>query len=202
MRKTENLDFAGAFEQAFIQYKANFTKLIGYGLLASIPPLFFSFNITVAVALTLVLEGFLMVVLANSIICSARGLKNDSFAIYNLLRFFKNGFLISILLFPLLTISLVAFVLPSLLLFSLFMFSFFIVPNKQKFAVDALMESLREGNGHRFPLFLFSLIFYGVITLLVLFSQLFWPSFVILGTFLLPYLFSVIYELYDQLEKK
>lgn len=202
MRKSERLDFAGAFEQAFIQYKANFAKLIGCGLLTAIPPLFFSFNITLAVALTLLFEGFFMVILANSIICLTKGFKNDSFALSNLLNFFKNGFLISVLLFPLLTISFIVFVIPSVLLFSLFMFSFFIVTDKQKFAVDALMESLREGNGYRFPLFLFSLIFYSAMTLLVIFSQMFWPLFIIFGTFLLPYLFTVIYELYDQLEKK
>ena len=160
MRKTDKLDFVGAFEQGWIQYKSNFAKLIGWGAAIAVPPAFFHYSITAGVILTLVFEGFLLILLANAVVCASKGLKNDSFSELSIvLNYAKNGFLISILLFPLLLISMIAGIVPSIALFSLFMFTFFITARKQKFAIDAMMDSLREGNGFRLPLFLFSLIF-------------------------------------------
>jgi len=203
MRKTERLDFVGAFEQGWIQYKSNFSKLIGLGALVAVPPVFFHFSITAGVILTLIFEGFLMILLANSVICASQGIKNDTFSSPKLLlTCFKNGFLVSILLFPLLIIGAAAAGIPSILLFSLFMFTFFITARKQKFAVDAMMDSLREGNGYRLPLFLFSLIFYASAALALLLAQLFMPLGFIAGALITPYFFSVIYEFYDQLETK
>ena len=82
------------------------------------------------------------------------------------------------------------------------MFTFFITARKQKFAIDAMMDSLREGNGYRLPLFLFSLIFYASAALALLLAQLLLPLGFIAGALLTPYFFSVIYEFYDQLETK
>ncbi|MBO7128048.1 hypothetical protein J6W78_10980 [bacterium] len=203
MRKTERLDFTGAFEQGWIQYKSNFTKLIGWGAAIAVPPVFFHFDIKAGIILTLIFEGFLMILLANSVVCTSRGLKNDTFSSAKLLlSCFKNGFLISIILFPLLVISFVAVIVPSIVLFSVFMFTFFITARKQTFAVDAMWDSLREGNGYRLPLFLFSLIFYASATLAFLLAQLFMPLGFIAGALITPYFFSVIYEFYDQLETK
>ena len=82
------------------------------------------------------------------------------------------------------------------------MFTFFISASKQQFAVDAMAESLRKGNESRLPLFLFSLIFYAAAFFAVFLEQLV-PSFgFIAGTLITPYFFSVIYEFYEQLEKK
>ena len=203
MRKTEGLDFVGAFEQGWIQYKSNFTRLIGWGTAIAVPPAFFHYSITAGVILTLVFEGFLMILLANSVFCASKGLKNDSFvSLHTVLNYVKNGFLISILLFPLLLAGALLAVVPSIALFSLLMFTFFITARKQKFAIDAMMDSLREGNGYRFPLFLFSLIFYASAALALLLAQLFLPLGFIAGALITPYFFSVIYEFYDQLETK
>ena len=203
MRRTEMLDFVGAFEQGWIQYKSNFTKLIGWGAAIAVPPAFFHFSITAGVILTLLFEGFFMILLANAVVCASQGLKNDTFASTKLILIcFRNGFLISILLFPLLVIGAAAAVIPSIVLFSVFMFTFFITARKQKFAVDAMWDSLREGNGYRLPLFLFSLIFYASAALALLLAQLFMPLGFIAGALITPYFFSVIYEFYDQLETK
>ncbi|MBO4710377.1 hypothetical protein J5681_00490 [bacterium] len=204
MRKTERLDFINAFEHGWIQYKTNFTKHIGWGLAIAVPPVFFHFNITAGVILTLIFEGFLMIMLANSVICSSQGLKNDIFSSPRLLlNCFKNGFLISILLFPLLTISFVAAIIPSIAIFSIFMFTFFIIVRKQSFAVDAMVESLRKGNGCRLPLFLFSFIFYASAALALFLAQwIFMPLGFIVGALITPYFFTVIYEFYYQLETK
>ena len=203
MRKTESLDFVGAFEQGWIQYKSNFAKLIGWGAAISVPPAFFHYSITAGVILTMIFEGFLLVLLANSVFCASKGLKNDTFASVKLiLGCFKNGFLISIFLFPLLIVGAAAAVLPSVVLFSLFMFTFFITARRQKFAVDAMMDSLRVGSGYRLPLFLFSLIFYASAALALLLAQLLLPLGFIAGALITPYFFSVIYEFYDQLETK
>ena len=203
MRKTERLDFVGAFEQGWIQYKSNFTRLIGWGAALAVPPAFFHYDITVGVVLTLLFEGFLMILFANSVICASKGIKNDSFASAKLLlNCFKNGFIISILLFPLLVIGAAAAIIPSIAIFSLFMFTFFITARKQRFAVDAMWDSLREGNGYRLPLFLFSLIFYASAALALLLAQLLLPLGFVAGALITPYFFSVIYEFYDQLEMK
>ncbi|MBO4698964.1 hypothetical protein J5690_05060 [bacterium] len=203
MRKTERLDFVGAFEHGWIQYKSNFTKLAGWGAAIAVPPVFFHFSITAGVVLTLIFEGFFMILLANSIICASRGLKNDAFSSVKILwSCFKNGFLTSILLFPMLIIGAAALIIPSVAVFSIFMFTFFISASKQQFAVDAMAESLRKGNESRLPLFLFSLIFYAAAFFAVFLEQLV-PSFgFIAGTLITPYFFSVIYEFYEQLEKK
>ena len=203
MRKTDRLDFVGAFEQGWIQYKSNLTKLIWWGAAVAVPPAFFHYSITAGVILTLVFEGFFMILLANSVVCASKGLKNDSLSSFSvLMNYAKNGFLISILLFPLLLIGIILGVVPSMVFFSLFMFTFFITARKQKFAIDAMMDSLREGNGYRLPLFLFSLIFYASAALALLLAQLLLPLGFITGAFITPYFFSVIYEFYDQLETK
>ena len=203
MQKTERLDFIGAFEKGWLQYKSNFTKLIGWGAAISVPPTFFHFSITAGVILTLLFEGFLMILLANSIICASKGIKNDTFSSPKLLfGCFKNGFLISILLFPLLTIAAAALIIPSIAVFSVFMFTFFITVQNRCFAVDAMMESLRKGNGYRFPLFLFSLIFYASAALALLLAQILMPLGFIAGALITPYFFNVIYEFYYQLETK
>lgn len=203
MRKTERLDFVGAFEQGWIQYKANISRIIGWGILISIPPLFIHINITWGIILSLVFEGFFMILLANSVESASRGLKNEVLTYPRiLLNYFKNGFLISIFLFPLITIGIIALIIPGILVFSVFMFSFFIVAAKQNFAIDALMDSLREGNGYRFPLFLFSLIFGSAIAFTVLVTHIFMPLGFIISSVIVPYFFTVIYEFYDQLERK
>lgn len=203
MQKTERLDFIGAFEKGWIQYKSNFTKLIGWGAAIAVPPVFFHFSITAGVILTLISEGFLMILLANSVLCASKGLKNDTFSSPKLLlNCFRNGFLVSILLFPMLTIGAAALVVPSIAVFSIFMFTFFITVQNRCFAVDAMMESLRKGNGYRFPLFLFSLIFYASAALALLLAQILMPLGFIAGALITPYFFSVIYEFYDQLETK
>ena len=203
MRKTESLDFVSAFEQGWVQYKSNFAKLIGWGTAISVPPAFFHYSITAGVITSFIFEGFLMILLANSVFCASKGIKNDSFSSAKfLLTCFKNGFLIAILLFPLLTIGAAAAIIPSVILFSLFMFTFFITARKQRFAVDAMWDSVREGNGYRLPLFLFSLIFYASAALALLLAQLFLPLGFIAGALITQYFFSVIYEFYDQLEMK
>ena len=203
MRKTEKLDFVGAFEHGWIQYKANFAKLAGWGAAIAVPPVFFNFSISLGIITSFVFEGFLMILLANSVICASKGLKNDTFSSPKLLLFcFRNGFLISILLFPLLIIGAAALILPSIAVFSVFMFAFFITARDRCFAVDAMAESLRRGNGFRFPLFLFSLIFYAAAAFALFLSQIFMPLGFVAGALITPYFFSVIYELYDRLETK
>ena len=200
MQKTEKLDFIGAFEHAWIQYKSNFTKLAGWGAAIAVPPVFFHFSISAGVILTLLLEGFLMILLANSVLCAEKGLKNEIFSSPKLLlNYAKNGFMVSIILFPLLLIGAVAAIIPSIAVFSVFMFTFFITADGGKFATDAMFESLRRGNGYRFPLFLFSLVFYAAAFFALFLAQLLMPIGFIAGALITPYFFTVIYEFYDQL---
>lgn len=200
--KMENLDLVGAFEQGWIQYKSNFMKLIPFGFLASVPMMLFFVNITAGVLTVVLFQGFLFIILANAVASFSSGIRQKLFTFISFVRFFKNGLILSLFLLPLLTIGFVILVVPSVFLFSLFMFSFFFIAQKDRFAVDACMESLREGFGYRLHLFLFSLIFYSSMVTIFMISEMFPPIFVILCSLFLPYIFSVMYELYEQLEKK
>jgi len=201
-RKNESLDLVGAFEQGWIQYKSGFYKVLPYGLISAMPSMFFSFNITIGVVLTILFQGFFLVLLANSVHSLATGTRDDIYSARYLLSLFKNGLILSIFLFPLLVISFIIFIVPSVIVFSLFMFSFFIVAKKEKFAVDALMESLRLGFGYGLHLFLFSLVFYSSVIIGVILSNVVPMLHVFINGILLPYFFYVIFELYEQLEKK
>jgi len=200
-KKSEKLDFVGAFDQAWVQYKANFMQLLPFGLAASIPPLFFLGSIPFGVAATILFEGFLLLLLAEKVVNVTNGIKSH-FTAYSLLNHLKNGLLLSLFLFPLLVIGFVFLILPSVMLFSLFMFSFFIVVVKEKFAIDACMESLRLGFGYRLHFFLFALIFYSATMIIYIVTEGFPILFIPLYGVALPYFFTVIFEFFEQLEKK
>jgi hypothetical protein len=201
-RKTERLDLVGAFEQGWIQYRANFLRIIPYGFLATVPSIFFLWSITSGVIAALLLQGVLFIMLANAVFCSVNGTKNDIYSVSHLWNMLKNGTVLSIFLLPLLAVSFVLLIVPSVIVFSLFVFSFFIVAAKEKFAVDALMDSLRTGFGYRLHLFLFSLIFYSSVIISAIVSSYIPFIFILINGLTLPYFFAVIYELYEQLEKK
>ena len=203
MQKAERLDFIGAFERAWFQYRSNFKELLIWGFVFSLPPIVFYFDITAGVVFTILFGGFSSILLANAVMCASKGVKNDAFSSFSsVMNFLKNGFLISVLLFPLLIIGTVLLLIPSVALFSVFMFSFFSAATDQKFAVDALIDSLRMGNGSRLPLFLFAFIFYAAVAFLLLIFQIALPLGFIASGCATPYFFSVIYEFYYQLETK
>jgi hypothetical protein len=201
-RKNERLDLVGAFEQGWIQYRSGFFKVLPYGLLSAAPSMFFSFSVSLGAVLTILFQGFFLVLLANSVQSLATGTRDDIHSVSYLVNLFKNGLILSVFLFPLLVVSFVLFIVPSVIVFSLFMFSFFIVAKKEKFAVDALMESLRLGFGYRLHLFLFSLVFYSSIIIGVILSNVVPMLHIVINGVLVPYFFYVIFELYEQLEKK
>lgn len=200
MLKTKQLDFIKPFEHAWNRYKSGFAKFTALGAALALPSVCFKFSISAGVLITLVFEGFAAILLANAVTESAKGLKTGIFSSRTLLfNYLKNGFLLSILLFPALVLGAVAGIIPAIAVFSVFMFSFFITASKQNFAVDALVESLRIGNGYRLPLFLFSLIFFASLAFSLFLFQIFMPLGFVAQAMMFPYFFSVIYELYDQL---
>jgi hypothetical protein len=201
-RKLEKLDLVGAFEQGWIQYKSNFVKIIPFGLLSTVPSVLFFFNIPTGIVAAVLFQGILLVLLANAVFCAANGTRSDIYSTSRLFGFFKNGVVLSIFLLPLLAVSFVFFIVPSVMVFSLFMFSFFIVASRDKFAVDALMDSLRAGFGYRLHLFLFSLIFFSAVIIAGIFSSVIPFMFVPVNGLMFPYFFTVIHEIYEQLEKK
>lgn len=201
-RKIEHLDFAGAFEQGWIQYKSNFVKLIFFGLLAATPMSLFFLDISTGVVATLFFQGFFFIVLADFVSSYSSGVKNNIFNLGVIVKHFKNGFILTLFLLPLMILGFVFLVIPAVFIFSLFMFSFFFVALKEKFAIDACMESLREGSGYRLHLFLFALIFFSSMVVIFMISEVFPPMFIIICGLFFPYIFSVMYEFYEQLERK
>lgn len=201
IKKVESLDFAGAFEQGWIQYRSNFVKLFLIGIPVSFPMFLFFINITAAVLSTIIFQGFLFIVLAEVISSASKGAKTAIFETSMIGNFFKNGLIISLFILPPLVISSILVIMP-VYIFSLFMFSFFYVASKEKFGIDACMESLREGEGYRFYFFLFALILFSATAAIFIISEMFPPLFILCGALVFPYMFSVIFELYEQMERK
>ena len=114
MSKTERLDFIGSFERAWNRYKTDLAKIAPFGAVLAIPSVCFNFSITAGVLVTLVFEGFAAILLANAVAESAKGVKTKIFSSPVLLfNCFKNGFMISILLFPALVLGTVAAIIPA-----------------------------------------------------------------------------------------
>lgn len=155
-------------------------------------------------AAVLFLEGFFLLFLVDTIVVCNNSENPDLLRrfVENWRGYLKNGFIISCFVFPLLTMGFVAFVIPSILLFSIFIFSFTHVVVKHKFAIDACMESLRQGYGYRLHLFLLSFFFYAAIALIYLITDFHPALFIVISTFFLPYFFAVVQEFFEQLEIK
>lgn len=200
MGRSSKIDFVGAFEKGWTFYKANLKKLVLWGALLASPQLFFAMNLTAGFITTFVLEGFFMVLLANAIVHAADNTPTDILNPRVFVFFAKNGVLLSVILFPLLTLASVILVIPAVLLFSAFMFSFFLIAEKRSSAVDSMMLSMQMTKGSRIPLFLFSAVFFFAIMLCSVSLGLFLPLGFVLFSGILPYLFCVIYQFYRDLE--
>jgi hypothetical protein len=203
-KRIDSFDFAGSFEQAWVQYKVSILHLLPYSFFASLPVFLIFYFFKLGVFSLFFFQGFALLVLSEAVFDFSNEsspkiiLKIKS----HFWEFFKNGFVLSVFLFPLLILGFIVFVIPSIFLFSLFMFSFFQVVLKRKFAIDASMESFRLGKGFRLPLFLFSMIFYFSFIVVAFFTQSFPLFFLLFSAFLLPYFFLVIKEIFEQLEMK
>ncbi len=201
--KEESLNFVGAFEQGWIQYKSSFKRLLPFGIAASIPTFFFFFSITTGIVFTILLQGFFFLLLAENVVASGTyGTAKVIYSKHMLWKYFKNGVVLTAFLLPLLIIGFVVFIIPSVILLSLFMFSFFIVVSKDKFAIDACMESLRQGFGYRLHLFLLALVFYAGMIIVYMLTSFCPICLVALNSLVIPYFFCVTFEFYEQLEKK
>ncbi len=202
MGRSSKIDFVGAFEKGWTIYKANLKKLVLWGVLLASPLLFFALNLTAGFITTFVLEGFFMVLLANAIVHAVNNTSPDIFNPKAAIFFIKNGVLLSIVLFPLLTLASVILVVPAVLLFSAFMFSFFLIAEKRSSSIDSMMASMQMSKGNRIPLFLFSAVFFFAVILCSVSLGIFLPLGFVLFSGVLPYLFCVIYQFYRDLENK
>ena|GEM_PF-880458 len=204
----DGLDLSGALDQAWIQYRANFWKVIPFGILAVLPPLGFLHSIPLGLALLFAFEGMFLMMLADTIRLADREeqpdiVKRNFGRIWHNL---KNGAIIMLFVLPLLIIGFAALILPSVLFFSLFTFAFGHAAFRDKFGIDACMESYRSGAGSRLPLFLTAFSLYLVIALFFIVAYQFvdgagWLA-AFPAAFCVPYYFMVIEELYEQLEQK
>lgn len=202
MGRSSRIDFVGAFEKGWTFYKGNFKKLVIWGAFLASPLLFFAMNLTAGFITTFVLEGFFMVLLANAIVHAVSGTPTDILNPRVFTFFAKNGVLLSVIMLPLLTLASVILVVPAVLLFSAFMFSFFLIAEKRVSSVDSMMQSMQMTKGSRFPLFLFSAVFFFAIILCSVSLGLLPPLGFVLFSGVLPYLFCVIYQFYRDLENK
>lgn len=204
----DGLSLSSALDQAWIQYRANFWKILPFGILAVLPPLGFLHSIPVGLALVFGLEGMFLMMLVDTIRLADR--EEDPAIVHrNFSRIWhnlKNGAIIMLFILPLLVIGFIALFLPSVFFLSLFTFAFGHAAFRNKFGIDACMESYRSGKGFRLPLFLVALFLYLVIALFFIAAYQFvdgagWLAALPAAIFV-PYYFMVIEELYEQLEQK
>ncbi len=203
-KRTEVFDFVGAFEQAWVQYSTNAMKTIPYGIAASLPFALSYISIIAGAIAIMLLEGFFLILLADAINATSNMEEPKLIERLRTLSpgYFKQGLILSVFITPLLAFGFVALVIPSIVLFGFFIFSFFQICRKNKFAIDACMESLRMGNGCRLHIFLLALIIYTSSLLIYFLCESFPWAFIPAVGIVLPYFFTVIQEFFEQLEIK
>ncbi|HSA32928.1 MAG TPA: hypothetical protein P5077_04290 [bacterium] len=205
--RSDRLRMAAALDQAWIQYRANFARLIPFGMLAVLPPLGFLHSVPLGLALLFGAEGTLVMMLVDAIHRADTEERPDLLrrCAHRAWHNIKNGTIILLFVLPLLLVGFAALIVPSILFFSFFLFSFHHAAVRDKFAIDACMESYRNGRGLRGPLFLVALSFYLVLGVLFLVAYQLsggagWLA-VLPCAFFLPYYFLVIEELFQRLEQ-
>lgn len=203
----DRLRVAAALDQAWIQYRANFGRMIPFGILAVLPPLGFLHSLPLGLALLFGVEGTVIMMLVDAVHRADTEERPDLVrrCVRRAWHNIKNGTVIMLFILPLFLVGFVALIVPSILFFSFFLFSFHHAAVRDKFAIDACMESYRNGRGLRGPLFLLALSFYLIIAFLFLLAyQLFggagWLA-VLPCAFFLPYYFMVIEEIFQRLEQ-
>ena len=203
-RKADIFDFVGAFEQAWIQYKSNFIKFFLFGIATALPPVISVYAPFIGIVAIIFLEGALILFMVDAIsVLNNHGSINLKERFRSIApHYLKNGFIITIFILPLIILGFAALIIPSIIVFSFFMFSFSHVANKHKFAIDACMESFRQGYGYRLNMFLLSLILYASIIIIYILTN--WSPILFLVSLglTLPYFFAVIEEFFEQLENK
>jgi hypothetical protein len=117
----------------------------------------------------------------------------------HLFSLFENGFILTLTLVPLFAISLLLFVIPAVIVMSLFIFSSSVVVVNNRFAIDALMESVKIGEKHRLALAFLSFFMLSSFALLFVFTESVPILFAIAGGLLLSYEMTVVVAVYNRL---
>jgi len=199
-------NLAGALEQAWVQYRANLWRVFPFAVLTVLPPLGFLHSIATGVVLVLLFEGWAIMMLTEATRLSGRE-ENPALVPHMFHRaggHIKNGTVIVLFVLLLLVVGFVPLVIPSIFFYSLFIFSFCHAAVRNKFAIDACMESFRSGRGNRLPLFLVAAFLYLAMAAFytaayLLFDGAGWAA-AVPAAFFLPYYAMVIEELFEQWE--
>ncbi len=202
-KKIEILDLESALKQGVINYKASFKSLLPHilllwGILALI-----SYYKIAGIAVFMLFSGMILLSMENEIYSQSYNFRDaNTTVIKKFTDYFLSGFIISLVVYPLMTIGYTIFVIPAVLIFTFIMFSWSISVKKKIFAFDAIIESFDIGKGLRFRLFMMSLIFFALeLFIYNLFSD--FPIILSLFTALsIPFILSVVDELHEQMEKK
>ena len=116
-----------------------------------------------------------------------------------MISLFESGFLLIVILFPLLAISLLLFVIPAVVIISLFIFSASLITMKDYFAIDALMASLKMGEKHRVALAFLSFIMLSSFVIVFISTESIPILFAIVSGLLLSYEMTVVVAVYNRL---
>ena len=193
---TKHLNIVSLFEEGFISFTKSWKKSVPFGILALTPLALLMWSPLIGSITVLLLQGPLFL-LAVEVVHTDKLPRLNSRA--HLFSLFENGFILTLTVVPLFAISLLLFVIPAVIVMSLFIFSSSVVVMNNRFAIDALMESVKIGENHRLALAFLSFFMLSSFALLFVFTESVPILFAIVGGLLLSYEMTVVVAVYNRL---
>jgi len=193
---TKHLNIVSLFEEGFISFTKSWKKSVPFGILALTPLALLMWSPLIGSITILLLQGPLFLIAVEVVHTDKLPRLNSRAHLFSL---FENGFILTLTVVPLFAISLLLFVIPAVIVMSLFIFSSSVVVMNNRFAIDALMESVKIGENHRLALAFLSFFMLSSFALLFVFTESVPILFAIVGGLLLSYEMTVVVAVYNRL---
>lgn len=196
-RSTPHLNIVSLFEEGFIAFKKSWYQSGFMGFIVMLPLALLMWSPLIGSVVILTLQGPLLLLFVEMV--HTKQFPRFWRSRQKCISLFENGFLLTVILFPLLAISLLLFVIPAVVIISLFIFSASLITMKDCFAIDALMASLKMGEKHRLALVFLSFVMLLSFVIIFIFTESIPILFAIVGGLLLSYEMTVVVAVYNRL---
>ncbi|MCK5808234.1 hypothetical protein KAH37_04525 [bacterium] len=194
---TKQINIVSLFEEGFVAFKQSWKKSVPFGILALLPLAILMWSPLIGSVAVLLFQGPLLLLAIE--VSHTDKLPQFKEKVSSLFSLFENGFILTVILVPLFSISLLLVVIPAVIVISLFLFSGSLIMVDKRFAIDALMESVKLGEKHRLALVFLSFIMLSSFAILFVFTESIPIFFAIGGGFLLSYELAVVVAAYNRL---
>ena len=196
-RSTPHLNIVSLFEEGFTAFKQSWYKIGPMGFVVMLPLALLMWSPLIGSVVILTLQGPLLLLFVEMV--HTKQFPRFWQSRQKFISLFESGFLLTVILFPLLAISLLLFVVPAVVIISLFIFSGSLIVMKDFFAIDALMTSVKMGEKHRLSLVFLSFIMLSSFIIIFYFTESIPILFAIVGGLLLSYEMTVVVAVYNRL---